>query len=228
MDHTEKRQIRAGAGDALAKAFEMIATPAIFGVGGWLVDGRLGTFPLVTLILVVVVFGYQVWSFCPRLRRQHGRGPRQQAGRLRRPRPRGFRAAMSTVQETVDVSGASGASPEAPEAPERAVAADMARRSVLFAVPLLVGGFIGWGWPGVLSVGLALALVLVNFGLGAAAIGWGARLGAAPLMAAALGGYVVRLGIVTAAVLPIRHHDWFGVAALRGELDRDALGPADS
>ena len=63
MDHTEKRQIRAGAGDALAKAFEMIATPAIFGVGGWLVDGRLGTFPLVTLILVVVVFGYQVWSF---------------------------------------------------------------------------------------------------------------------------------------------------------------------
>ena len=63
MDYTEKRQTRAGAGDALAKAFEMIATPAIFGVGGWLVDGRLGTFPLVTLVLVVVVFTYQVWSF---------------------------------------------------------------------------------------------------------------------------------------------------------------------
>ena len=63
MDHTEKGQTRAGAGDALAKAFEMIATPAIFGVGGWLVDGRLGTFPLVTLILVLVVFSYQVWSF---------------------------------------------------------------------------------------------------------------------------------------------------------------------
>lgn len=63
MDHTETGRLRAGAGDALAKAFEMIATPAIFGVGGWLVDGRLGTFPLVTLILVVVVFGYQVWSF---------------------------------------------------------------------------------------------------------------------------------------------------------------------
>ena len=63
MNRTDKGQARAGAGDALAKAFEMIATPAIFGVGGWLVDGRLGTFPLVTLILVVVVFGYQVWSF---------------------------------------------------------------------------------------------------------------------------------------------------------------------
>ena len=63
MDHTENGQIRAGAGDALAKAFEMVATPAIFGVGGWLVDGRLGTFPLVTVVLVFVVFGYQVWAF---------------------------------------------------------------------------------------------------------------------------------------------------------------------
>lgn len=116
---------------------------------------------------------------------------------------------MSATGGAIDVSDAPGASPEAPEAPERAVAADMARRSILFAVPLLAAGALGWGWSGVLSVGLALALVLVNFGLGAAAIGWGARLGAGPLMAAALGGYVVRLGIVTAAVLPIRHHDWF-------------------
>ena len=131
---------------------------------------------------------------------------------------------MSTVQEAVDVSEAPSASPEVPEAPERAVAADMARRSVLFAVPLLVGGALGWGWSGVLSVGLALALVLVNFGLGAAAIGWGARLGAGPLMAAALGGYVVRLGIVTAAVLPIRHHDWFELLPFAVSLIATHLG----
>ena len=113
---------------------------------------------------------------------------------------------MSAAPEVFQSPAASGG---ANGAPERAVARDMARRSVLFAVPLLVGGAAGWGWSGVLSVGLALALVLVNFGLGAAAIGWGARLGAGALMAAALGGYVVRLGIVTAAVLPIRHHHWF-------------------
>ena len=101
------------------------------------------------------------------------------------------------------------ASSEAPDAPERAVAHDMMRRSVLFAAPLLAGGALGWGLPGALSVGLALGLVLVNFALGAAAIGWGARLGPGALMAAALGGYAVRLGIVTAAVLPVRHHDWF-------------------
>ena len=101
------------------------------------------------------------------------------------------------------------ASLDGPAAPERAVARDMIRRSVVFAVPLLAGGALGWGWTGTLSVGLALALVLVNFALGAAVIGWGARKGPSAMMAAAMGGYVVRLGIVTAAVLPVRHHDWF-------------------
>ncbi len=59
----ESREIRAGAGDALAKVFELIATPAIFGFGGWLLDERLGTFPLMTLLLGVTVLAYQGWSF---------------------------------------------------------------------------------------------------------------------------------------------------------------------
>ena len=127
---------------------------------------------------------------------------------------------MSPVSDALEVSG----SPEASEAPERAVARDMVRRSVFFAAPLLVGGALGWGWPGVFSVGLALVLVLANFALGAAAIGWGARLGPAALMAAALGGYVVRLGIVTAAVLPIRHHDWFELLPFAVSLIATHLG----
>lgn len=117
---------------------------------------------------------------------------------------------MSAAPGPAPVAEVSAAvSPEASAAPELAVAGDMVRRSVVFAVPLLAGGALGWGWSGAFSVGLALALVLVNFGLGAAVIGWGARMGASAMMAAAMGGYVVRLGIVTAAVLPVRHHDWF-------------------
>ena len=54
---------RAAAGDALAKAFEMVVTPAIFGVGGWFVDGFLGTFPVVTVAAVLVVLTYQVSRF---------------------------------------------------------------------------------------------------------------------------------------------------------------------
>ncbi len=63
LHHSEKRALRDGAGDAFAKAFEMIATPALFGLAGWYLDGRLGTFPVLTLALVVVVFAYQVWRF---------------------------------------------------------------------------------------------------------------------------------------------------------------------
>lgn len=60
---------RAGAGDALAAAFEIVATPAVFAAGGWLLDGRLGTFPLVTVAAALVVLCYQMW----RLARQYGR-----------------------------------------------------------------------------------------------------------------------------------------------------------
>ena len=117
-------------------------------------------------------------------------------------------SAPSTPSE-LGVTPAVGSESETPAAPERAVALDMVRRSVYFAVPLLAAGAVGWGWPGALSVGMALGLVLVNFMLGAAVIGWGARLGPAAMMFGALGGYVARLGIVAAAVLPVRHHDWF-------------------
>ena len=93
--------------------------------------------------------------------------------------------------------------------PEQDVAFDMVRRSVLFAVPLLAGSALVAGWAGVASAALALALVLVNFMLGAAAITWGARIGGAAMMGLVMGGYLLHLGIVTAVVLPIRHHDWF-------------------
>lgn len=100
----------------------------------------------------------------------------------------------------------------------------MVRRSVFFAVPLLAAGAVGWQWSGVWSVGLALVLVLVNFMLGAAVIGWGARLGPAAMMVGALGGYVARLGIVAAAVLPVRHHDWFELLPFAASLLLTHLG----
>jgi F0F1-type ATP synthase assembly protein I len=48
-------------GDTLARAFEMVLTPAIFGFFGWLIDRATGTTPLFTLVLGVAVFGYEVW-----------------------------------------------------------------------------------------------------------------------------------------------------------------------
>jgi F0F1-type ATP synthase assembly protein I len=58
----ERRQLTDGFGNALAKAFELAFTPAIFGFLGWLLDRRLGTEPLFLLLFVVIVFAYEVWK----------------------------------------------------------------------------------------------------------------------------------------------------------------------
>ena len=43
-----------GVDDGLSKAFELTLTPAILGVGGWLIDSRLELTPLFTLLLTFV------------------------------------------------------------------------------------------------------------------------------------------------------------------------------
>jgi F0F1-type ATP synthase assembly protein I len=53
--------MRNGAGDAFSAAFEMIATPGIFGLIGWFIDSRVGTFPVFTLTLAFTVLVYEVW-----------------------------------------------------------------------------------------------------------------------------------------------------------------------
>ena len=61
MDQAERREIRDGFGDALAAAFELTATPAIFGMLGWLLDRRLDVFPLFTVGFVLTAVGYGSW-----------------------------------------------------------------------------------------------------------------------------------------------------------------------
>ncbi|MGI9606598.1 MAG: ATP synthase subunit I [Acidimicrobiales bacterium] len=97
-------------------------------------------------------------------------------------------------------------------APEREIAHDMVRRAVLVGpVMLVVLGSI-WGVSGALSAALALGLVIVNFLIASSLITWGARISPQMLMSTVLGGYVLRLALLTAVVLPIRHADWFSVA----------------
>ena len=62
MENDERRELRDGAGDAFSAAFEMIVTPAIFGLLGWLIDSRLGLFPVFTLGLAGLVLVYEVWK----------------------------------------------------------------------------------------------------------------------------------------------------------------------
>ena len=56
------RELRGGAGDPLSKAFELVVTPAIMGLLGFLLDRWLGTLPLFTASLVLFTLGYTVWK----------------------------------------------------------------------------------------------------------------------------------------------------------------------
>ena len=100
---------------------------------------------------------------------------------------------------------------ETPDAPERRVAADIARRGLLVGPPLVLFCALGWGLDGLWSALLALGLVLLNFLAGAAIIDLCARISPGMLTVGVLGGYFIRLGIITAVVLPIRHDGWFDV-----------------
>ena len=62
MNLQAKRELNAGFGDALARAFELVATPGIFGFLGWLLDRKIGTTPLFALVFFFLVLSYVVWK----------------------------------------------------------------------------------------------------------------------------------------------------------------------
>jgi F0F1-type ATP synthase assembly protein I len=62
MNLQEKRELNTGFGDALARAFELVVTPGVFALLGWLLDRRLGTTPLFAFVFFFLVLGYVVWT----------------------------------------------------------------------------------------------------------------------------------------------------------------------
>jgi hypothetical protein len=91
---------------------------------------------------------------------------------------------------------------------EQQIATDMIRRALLAAPVLIILCAIPWGADGALSAAFAVALVLVNFALSAALLSWTARISLALMMGAALGGYLLRLLLVTGAVLLVKDLAW--------------------
>ncbi len=97
---------------------------------------------------------------------------------------------------------------------EAQVAGDMARRMLpVFPVLVLVAGLI-WGIDGAFSGAFAVVLVLANLALSAALLGWAARVSLALLMAAALGGFILRLVLLTAVVYAVKDQGWVDIVAL--------------
>lgn len=93
-------------------------------------------------------------------------------------------------------------------APEAQVARDLVRRGLLVLPVALALGALGWGSAGFWSVAYASALILVNFLVAAALLGWAARISLGLLMGVCLFGFLIRMAAITAAVLLVRDQPW--------------------
>jgi hypothetical protein len=96
---------------------------------------------------------------------------------------------------------------------ETELAGDMVKRAIPVApVVVLVAGVLG-GSQGAWSALLAIAVVTANFLLAAVTLSWAARISPVALMATAFGGFLARMGLVTAVILAVRHTSWINLTA---------------
>lgn len=103
-----------------------------------------------------------------------------------------------------------------PEAPpvERQLVGDMLRRG-LPAVPVVVLlAAVIWGRDGALSAAYGLAVVALNLLASAAMLGWAARVSPAAVMMTALGGFLLRMGLVLLALFAVRDQPWVAFVPL--------------
>lgn len=113
-----------------------------------------------------------------------------------------------TTSDNVMLSAASG------PAVERMVAFDMVKRSLPFVPVILVVANVAAGWNGTWSAGYAIVLVLANFVLSALLLSWGASVSLAMLGMAAFFGFLMRLGLITVAVLAVKDQPWMALVPL--------------
>jgi hypothetical protein len=88
--------------------------------------------------------------------------------------------------------------------PELEIATDMARKAVIVAPAL--------------SCAYGLILVMLNFLVAAALLSWAAKVSPTMLMAATLGGFLVRMVLIVAAIVLVRHASWAVMAPMLGTI----------
>ena len=110
------------------------------------------------------------------------------------------------------------------KAPEVSVSRDLVRRGLLVAPIVIAACAALWGAKGAASGAFGLGLVLVNFALSAAIVAVSARISLAVMMGAILVGYLLRLGLITVAVLLVADHGWVSPPALGATIIVTHLG----
>jgi hypothetical protein len=87
------------------------------------------------------------------------------------------------------------------------------RGALVAPVAVLVAAVFG-GADVAASVAYGIVIVLANLLLSAAMLGWAAKQTAGILMATALGGFFVRMGVVTIAILAVRDLEWVALVPM--------------
>ncbi len=99
-------------------------------------------------------------------------------------------------------------------APVMEVAKDLVRRTALLAPVAIAVGALIWQTPGAASVAYGIAIVMANFMLAAAMLAWAGRISFAAMGAAAMFGFLIRLGLIFLAVLIVKDQPWIEMLPL--------------
>jgi hypothetical protein len=114
----------------------------------------------------------------------------------------------------VNLGAATVSPPAAAPDVEREIAFDMLRRARVAAPLVVLLAAAVAGGNGAASAAVAVAVVLVNLVLSALALSWAARTSPTALMAVALGGFLVRMMLVTGVVLLVKDAPWIDLPVL--------------
>jgi hypothetical protein len=97
---------------------------------------------------------------------------------------------------------------------ERQLAFDMIRRGVPLAPVLIAVCGLVAGVDGALSSAYGVGIVLVNLAASALLLAWAARVSPTMIMITALGGFLVRMGLVTLAIYLVKDQSWVELVPL--------------
>jgi len=97
---------------------------------------------------------------------------------------------------------------------EREVALDIVRHGVVIAPLVVLACGLLRGWDGAASAAIAVGIVLLNFLAAAAIMTRAAHNGPTAIGIAALGGYIVRLGVIVVALVLLRDQSWIDLPTL--------------
>lgn len=108
--------------------------------------------------------------------------------------------------------------------PAAQVARDLVRKGLLATPPAVALGALAAGADGAASVGYGMAIIVANFLLSASLLAWASRISFTLVAAAALGGYLLRLALVFAAVWLVKDAPWVDLVVLGATIISSHLG----